>query len=83
MSQVPYRLRYAARRVNITIGCSRLLPFKVNGYTFIILCAIFTEENKFHGFLFAFLDNKAFPKLGLPLKERICSSGSKFFPLKS
>ena len=39
----------------------------------------FTEGNNIHGFLFASLDDETLPKRGLLLKERICSSRSKFF----
>ena len=41
------------------------------------------KENNFYDFLFASLDDKARPKLGLLLMERICSWRSKFFSFKS
>ena len=43
---------------------------------------IFTKGYNFSVFLFASLDDKAFPKWGQLLNERICSQMNKFFPLK-
>ena len=44
--------------------------------------AIFAKGNSFYDFQFTFLKDRTFPKWGLLLKERICSSRSKFFPLR-
>ena len=44
--------------------------------------AIFTKWNKFRDFLLASLENEALTKAGRCLKKRICSYGSKFFPLR-
>ena len=41
---------------------------------------IFSKGDNFHDFLFAYLEDKVFPKRGLLIKERICSNGSRFFP---
>ena len=43
--------------------------------------AMFSKRDNFRDFLFAYLEDKVFLKLGLFLKERICSDGSKFSPL--
>ena len=43
--------------------------------------AMLTKGDNFRDFLFAYLDDEVFPKWGLLLEERICSKGSKFFPL--
>ena len=42
---------------------------------------IYSKGDNFHDFLLAYLEDEVFPKWGLCLKERICSIGSKFFPL--
>ena len=42
----------------------------------------FYQRNDLDDFLFSSLNGKALPKWGLLLKERICSSRSKFFPLR-
>ena len=41
--------------------------------------AMFSKGDNFCEFL-AYLEDKVFPKWGLLVKERICSSGSRFFP---
>ena len=41
-----------------------------------------TKGNKFSNFIFASLDDETLRKWGLLLKGRICSCGSKFFPLR-
>ena len=43
---------------------------------------IFSKGDNFHNFLFAYLEDKVFQKWDLLLKERICSSGSKFHSLR-
>ena len=43
---------------------------------------MFSKGDNFPDFLFVYLEDKIFPKWDLLLKERICSYGSKFFPLK-
>ena len=43
--------------------------------------AMFSKGDDFHDFLFAYLEDKDFPKWGLLVKERICSDGSKSFSL--
>ena len=40
------------------------------------------KEGNFHDFLFASLDYKTIANKDQLIKERICSSGSKFFPLQ-
>ena len=40
-----------------------------------------SKGDNFRNFLFANLADENFPKWGLLLKKRICSDGSKFFPL--
>ena len=42
---------------------------------------IFTKGDNFYNFLVASLESLALQKWNLLLKERICSYGSKFFPL--
>ena len=42
---------------------------------------IFTEGNNFRDFLFASLADITTPNWGSPVKKRICSKRSKFFPL--
>ena len=54
----------------------------VYGYSFHVFSAIFTKGNNFGDFLFSTLGNKIFPQWDLILKLRICSSRSKFFPLR-
>ena len=44
--------------------------------------ANFIKGDNFSDFLFALLAEEAHPQRGLLLKERICSSRSKFFPLR-
>ena len=44
--------------------------------------AMFSKGYNFHYFLFAYLEDKVFPKWGLLLKKRICSKRSKFFPFR-
>ena len=41
-----------------------------------------TKGNKFSNFIFASMDDEKLRKWGLLLKGRICSCGSKFFPLR-
>ena len=43
--------------------------------------SMFSKEDNFCDFLFAFPDNKTIPNKGLHLQERICSLRSKFFPV--
>ena len=43
------------------------------------LAAIFTKGNNFCDFLFALFDKETLARLGLLLKEIICSYRSKFF----
>ena len=43
--------------------------------------AMFSKGDNFRDFLFAYLEDDVFPKWSLLLKERICSKGSKVFPL--
>ena len=52
------------------------------GHTAKFFSAIFLKGDNFSGFLFASLDDVAFLRLGLLLQERICSKGSKFFPVR-
>ena len=40
------------------------------------------NEKNFCDFLFAYVEDVVFPKWGLLLKERICSSWSKFFSVR-
>ena len=47
-----------------------------------VFSAIFTKGNNFCDFLFASLDDKAYLKLGLLLKEGICCQRSKLFPIR-
>ena len=44
---------------------------------------LFSKGVNFHDFLFSYLEDEVLQKWGLLLKERICSSGSKFFSLKN
>ena len=44
--------------------------------------AMFSKGDSSRDFRFAYLENKVFQKWGLLLQERICSDGSKFFPLR-
>ena len=53
---------------------------KINGYTSMLFCHI-TKVNNSRNFLFAAQEDEALSKGGLLLKERICSSRSKFFSL--
>ena len=66
----------------ITSGpdCIVYFVLKVYGYTSIYF-AMFSKGDNFCDFLFAYLDDRVFPKRGLLLKERIWCDGSKFFPL--
>ena len=43
--------------------------------------AMFSKGDNFRDFLLAYLENIVFLKWGPFLKERICSDGSKCFPL--
>ena len=43
----------------------------------------FSKGDNFRDNLFADLEDKVFPKWGLPLKERICFDKSKFFSLRA
>ena len=43
--------------------------------------AIFSKGDNFRDFLFVHLEDKVFPKWDLLVKKRMCSDGSKFFPL--
>ena len=52
--------------------------FKVYRSTF---SAMFSKGDNFMTSCFAYLEYEVFPKKGLLLMERICSDGSKFFPL--
>ena len=54
---------------------------KVCGYTSIYILSFYKGDN-FCGFLFSSLEGEALLKWGLLIKERICSSRSKFFPLR-
>ena len=51
------------------------------GYTGIFFCFFFKGDN-FSDFQFTSLDDEDL-KCDLLLKERICSKGSKFFPLRA
>ena len=46
------------------------------------LSAVFVKGNRYFDFLFASIVNKILPAKGLILKERICSSWSKFCPFR-
>ena len=54
---------------------------KVCGYT-PIFSRQFCKGDNFHDVVFAYLEDEVFPEWGLLLKKRICSDGSKFFPLR-
>ena len=43
--------------------------------------AMLSKGDNFRDFLFAYLEDMAFLNLGLLVKEKMCSNGSKFFPL--
>ena len=58
-----------------------LFHLKMFGHTPIFFSAIFSKGDNFQDFLFAHLEDEIFPIRCLCLKERICSNGSKFFPL--
>ena len=61
--------------------CTKLPTVKVDGYTSLFFCP-FYKGKQWTDFLFALSYDLVLPKHGLLFKERICSSWSKFFPLR-